>query len=167
MQEPWELATVKTPVSVPRGAIMPTLPWLSGHPVDPTTTAVVMASRFRLRQFRQVPRFLLDSIRIHRQVRASDGALGVSLIAHPLRREFLTPSAWRDRDALHALVRTEPHRPAMCRHRPAMAESTFTSWEVPVAQLPVPWDEARRRLDAERTAGGPARRRSTRTATAG
>ncbi|SFO78785.1 protein of unknown function [Geodermatophilus dictyosporus] len=129
---------------------MPTLPWFSGPVPVPGTTAVVMASRFRVRRLRQVPRFFLDSMRIHRQVRAADGALGISLIARPLRREFLTLSAWRDRGSLDALVRAEPHRGAMRRHRAAMAESTFTFWEVPAVQLPVRWDDARQHLDAER-----------------
>ena len=95
-------------------------------------------------------------MRIHRQVRAADGALGVSLIARPLRREFLTLSAWRDRSALDALVRAAPHAGAMRRHRRGLAESTFTFWTVPVHGLPVPWDDARRRLDQHHaTAGRP------------
>ena len=65
-------------------------PALDLRPVRPTAPAVVMASRFRLRRLRDVPRFFLDAMRIHRQVRAADGALGVSLVAHPLRREFFT-----------------------------------------------------------------------------
>lgn len=107
-----------------------------------------MASRFRVRSFSHVPRFLIDSLRIRRQIRAADGALGISLIAHPLRREFLTLSAWRDRSAPDAAVRTQPHLGAMRRHRPAMANATFTFWDVPAASLPVTWDEARGRLNA-------------------
>ncbi|MGY1616807.1 hypothetical protein ACI797_08680 [Geodermatophilus sp. SYSU D00691] len=117
---------------------------------EPRATALVMASHFRVRRLRDVPRFFLDSMRIHRQVRAADGALGVSLVAHPLRREFLTLSAWRDRAALEALVRTQPHAGAVVRHRPAMAGSTFAFWEVPADGLPVSWDEARRRLSDAR-----------------
>jgi hypothetical protein len=128
---------------------MPTLPWLVVDRPVSGTTAVVMASHFRVRHLRHVPRFFLDSLRIHRQVRAADGAFGVSLIARPLHREFFTLSAWRDRAAVNALVRAEPHVGAMRRHRAAMAESTFVFWEVPGAALPVPWTEARRRLDAE------------------
>ena len=135
---------------------MPTLPWLNLDTLEPGATALVMASRFRVRRPRDVPRFFADSMRIHRQVRAADGALGVSLIARPFRREFLTLSAWRDRGALDALVRAQPHAGAMRRHRPAMAESTFTFWTVPADGMPVSWDDARRRLDDERAnAGGP------------
>jgi heme-degrading monooxygenase HmoA len=131
---------------------MPTLPWRAvQHPGAQAPTAVVMASRFRVRRFRDVPRFFLDSMKIHRQVLDADGALGVSLVAHPLRREFLTLSAWSDRSSLNALVRTDPHHSAMRRHHPVMAESSFTFWEVPSGDLPIDWHDARHRLDAGRS----------------
>ena len=107
-----------------------------------------MASRFRLRRWRSVPRFLVDSLRVFRQVCATDGALGVSLVARPLRREFLTLSPWRDGAALRAPVGAEPHAGAMRRNRPAMAESVLTTWEAPTSDLPVPWAEAQRRISA-------------------
>lgn len=129
---------------------MPTLPWITLDSPGEAVTAVVMASRFRLKSLRHVPRFFFDAMRIHQQVRRADGALGVSLIAHPLRREFFTLSAWRDRTALDAMVGCEPHRSTMKRHRRGMAGSAFTFWEVPADQLPVGWDDARRALARER-----------------
>ena len=123
---------------------MPTLPWIPVASAD--APAVVMASRFRLRRMRDVPRFFLDAMRIHRQVRAADGALGVSLVAHPLRREFFTLSAWRDRAAVDALVRAEPHRSAMGRYHAVMADAVFRFWEVPPGALPPSWDDAPSRL---------------------
>lgn len=127
---------------------MPTLPWHAVENADPPGNATVMASMFRVRRLRDVPSFSVDSMRIYRQVLDADGALGVSLIAHPLRREFFTLSAWRDRNALNNMVRTEPHRSAMRRHHEAMAKSGFTFWEVAYADLPVDWEDARSRLDA-------------------
>ena len=123
---------------------MPTLPWISVRPAD--APAVVMASRFELRRLRDVPRFFLDAMRIHRQVRVADGALGVSLVAHPLRREFFTLSAWRDRAAVDALVRAEPHRSTMGRYHAVMADAVFRFWEVPPGALPPSWDDAPSRL---------------------
>ena len=67
----------------------------------------------RIRRYRDVPRFLLDSLLIRRQVRFTTGALGVGLKAYPLRREFLTLSAWSDRGAIRDLVRAEPHASAI------------------------------------------------------
>jgi hypothetical protein len=124
---------------------MPTLPWTAADSTAITDAApLVMASRFRLRRFRDVLPFLIDAMRIRNQVRHADGALGVSLIAHPLRREFATLSAWRDRDAVNAMVRTEPHRSIMGRYRAVMADSKFVFY--PGEQSPPSWDEAIRRI---------------------
>jgi hypothetical protein len=127
---------------------VPTLPWIPVSQVAPTSEVVVMASRFRVRGFRHVLPFFIDAMRVLAQVRKADGAVGVSLVAHPLRREFATLSAWRDRTALEAAVRGEPHRSVMRRQRAAMAESTFRFWNAPAESLPLTWEEAARRLAA-------------------
>ncbi|MEU8530049.1 MULTISPECIES: DUF3291 domain-containing protein [Streptomyces] len=131
---------------------MPTLPWTTPNPPSPSTThAYVMASRFEVRSLKDVPRFFLKSLAAWRQVRTAPGALGASLVARPLRRTFLTLSAWEDRDALYAYARAEPHRSIMTGLRSTMRDSTFTFWEAPVEQLPISWDDAHRRLDAAQT----------------
>ena len=123
---------------------MPTLPWTAG-PEKGDGDAVVMASRFTLRTWRHVLPFFLDAMRIHRQVRRADGAYGVSLEAHPLKREFLTLSSWRDDAAVKALVRAEPHRSVMRKYRAVTEEATFRFWRAPAAEPPT-WAEAKRRL---------------------
>ncbi|MEJ3657324.1 DUF3291 domain-containing protein [Actinomycetes bacterium KLBMP 9759] len=118
---------------------MPTVPWT---PVQPTTEeVVVMASRFRVRKLSHVLPFFVDAMRVYAQTRRSDGAVGVSLVARPLRREFATLSAWRDRAALQRMVRTEPHRSVMVRRRAVMAESVFRFWNTSGSEPPT-WDEA-------------------------
>lgn len=129
---------------------MPTMPWMPvNRPADAGQPAVVMASHFKVRGFRHVLPFFIDALRVHRQVRRAEGAYGISLVARPVRREFWTLSAWRDQAALQAMVRTEPHRTVMKRHRPAMAESAFRFWTVPAGELPVTWDDALRRLEKD------------------
>lgn len=125
---------------------MPTLPWIKVDEPAPAVEAVVMTSRFRVRGYRHVLPFFLAAMRVLNQVRAADGALGVSLVAHPLRKEFFTLSAWRDKDALQAMVRSEPHRSVMKRQHAAMAESEFRFWNLPTESLPPDWTDARRRL---------------------
>jgi hypothetical protein len=127
---------------------MPTLPWIPVSQAAPTSEVVVMASRFRVRGFRHVVPFFIDAMRVLAQMRKADGAIGVSLDAHPLRREFATLSAWRDRPALDAAVGGEPHRSVMRRQRAAMATSTFRFWNAPATSLPLTWEEADRRLAA-------------------
>jgi hypothetical protein len=127
---------------------MPTLPWAASNSPQPRDgTVTVMASRLELRRLRDVPSFLTGAMRIRRQMLGSPGALGVSLIARPLRRTFWTLSAWQDRAALGAVVGREPHRRIMNHFRPRMAGSSFVTWTAPATALPVAWDEALRRLE--------------------
>jgi hypothetical protein len=127
---------------------VPTMPWIAVHEPAPNAEVVIMASRFRVRGFRHVLPFFIDSLRVHAQVRRSEGALGISLVAHPLGREFRTLSAWENRAALDAMVGSGPHRSVMKRYRGAMADVGFTFWTVPAAALPPTWEEADERLSA-------------------
>ncbi|MFG2592540.1 DUF3291 domain-containing protein [Streptomyces sp. NPDC048438] len=129
---------------------MPTLPWVTPQPPPSEGTTVVMASRFEVRSLLDVPRFFLKSMVAWKQVRSAPGAFGASLVAQPAKRVFFTLSAWESRDALYAFARTEPHRGIMTALKPTMRSSTFTFWEAPVGQLPITWDEAKRRIEEQR-----------------
>ncbi|MFJ6854312.1 DUF3291 domain-containing protein [Streptomyces sp. NPDC091271] len=129
---------------------MPTLPWVTPQPPPSEGTTVVMASRFEVRSLLDVPRFFLKSMVAWKQVRSAPGAFGASLVAQPAKRVFFTLSAWESRDALYAFARTEPHRSIMTTLKPTMRSSTFTFWEAPVGQLPITWDEAKRRIEEQR-----------------
>ncbi|MEU6511242.1 DUF4188 domain-containing protein [Streptomyces sp. NPDC046942] len=134
---------------------MPTIPWTTPNQPQPgTTAALVMASRLEVRSLRDVPRFFLRSLAAWKQVRQARGALGASLVAQPLRRTFWTLSAWESTEHLNAYAADEPHRTVMRELRATMRESVFTFWEVPLAELPISWEDARRRLLAQQTAQG-------------
>ncbi|GAB6900049.1 hypothetical protein [Kineosporia succinea] len=138
---------------------MPTVPWQQlDHEMADDAEVVVMASRFRLHRLSQVPRFFLDALRVQRQAARSEGVVGLSLRAHPLRREFLTLSAWRDQGSLNAMYRAQPHGAVMSRHRPAMASSEFVFYRLRAGELPAGWDDAYRRLaenEAAKKTGDP------------
>ena len=131
---------------------MPTLPWATPAADDHRlgSETLVMASRFELKRWRDVPDFLLAALRIHRQMLRSPGVVGVSLIAQPLRRTFYTLSAWHDRRALDAAVAQQPHAATMARFRPTMADSRFIFWTQSDGADPA-WPDALARLDAART----------------
>lgn len=105
-----------------------------------------MASRFEVRSGSDVPHFFLKSLSAWGQVRSAPGAFGASLIAQPMKKVFYTLSAWEDRDALYKYARTEPHKSIMSSLRQSMRISTFTFWVVPVEELPITWEDAKRRL---------------------
>jgi hypothetical protein len=134
---------------------MPTIPWTAPKSPSPAEGPVtVMASRLELRRLRDVLPFLAAALRIRRQMLGSPGAMGLSLIARPLRRTFWTLSAWQDQAALRGATGGEPHRQLMRRFRPRMAGSSFVTWTVPATDLPVPWDVAMRRLEKPDTVRG-------------
>ena len=129
---------------------MPTLPWTTPAKT-PTPTAngpaLVMASRFELTTWRDVPAFLKAAVRIRRQMLGSPGVHGVSLIAQPLRRTFYTLSAWQDRDALNRAVAGQPHASTMTRFHSKMTAAVFAFWEAPAdGGIRPGWPEAHRRL---------------------
>lgn len=124
---------------------MPPLPWTTAPGTVTSDEVVVMASLLRLDSVRRVPGFLRSAMAIRHQVLGAEGAVGVSLNT-ALPRTFFTLSAWRDRDALDAFVRSEPHVSSMQRYGPAMGDARFVFWSTTTDSLPPSWSEARQRL---------------------
>jgi hypothetical protein len=134
---------------------MPTLPWTTVNTPASDARAFVMASRLEAHSFADVPRFFLRALAAWKQVRSAPGAYGASLVAEPLKRTFWTLSAWEDKRALYTYAKTEPHRSVMNGLRSATSRSVFTFWQVPAADLPIDWTDARRRLaEQERANAG-------------
>ena len=133
---------------------MPTLPWAPGTAAaQPTDAVVVLGSRLELQSYWPILGFLRAAMSVRKQVRNSPGALGVSLVAQPVRKTFWTLSAWVDQAALNAFVGKEPHHSVMTHFRPEMASSTFTNFTIRPDQVPARnsnaqdlWDLAREKL---------------------
>ena len=133
---------------------MPTLPWATGTAAaQPTGPVVVLGSRLELRSFWPILGFLRSAYVVRKQVRASPGALGVSLVAQPVQKTFWTLSAWVDQAALDAFVGKPPHRDVMAHHRPDLAAAEFATFTIKPGELPARnsnahalWELARRRL---------------------
>lgn len=126
---------------------MPPLPWSAAPAADAASEeVVVMASLLKLDSLRRTPGFLRAAMAIRQQVLGSEGAVGVALNTALPRRTFFTLSAWRDREALNAFVRSEPHVSTMRRYRPAMTDARFVLWSTSADKLPPPWTEAQERL---------------------
>ena len=138
---------------------MPTLPWTRVE--EPTEgVVVVLGSKLELRSYRHIVGFLRAALRVRRQVRRSPGAVGVSLIAQPLRKTFWTLSAWVDGSSLDAFVGNLPHADVMRRFHDRLTEASFATWNHSAASLPVAnsnakplWQDAKDRLAATTTGG--------------
>jgi hypothetical protein len=130
---------------------VPALPWKTISTVDPDTEYTVMASRLPLRHYRHIPGFMRWTLRIRRQLARSSGLVGYSLDAHLLRKTFWTLSAWTARPELARFDGADPHRTATRTIAPRMLPTTFVTWTCRAADLPISWNEARRRIEAART----------------
>jgi heme-degrading monooxygenase HmoA len=125
-----------------------TIPW-KNTPIARPDVAIVQVSRLELRRLRDVPGFVRAAMRLRRDVLRADGALGVSLVARPLRRTFWTLSAWTDERAVAAFTRSDGHRAVMRRYRDRMQGSHFHTWHRSAeGRLPPDWSDAVRRLEA-------------------
>jgi hypothetical protein len=121
---------------------MPATPWRQRSTPDPRQQYLVMASRLPLNSHRALPLFARYTLAVVRQLERSDGLVGYTLLAQPLRKTFWTLSAWEHRAALHGFARAMPHQQIMRSLRPHMDPTRFTSWEVTGSALPIPWPEA-------------------------
>ena len=135
---------------------MPLLPWRTKLAAIPHQEYLVMASRLPLRSHRTIPRFLGLTMSVARQLEGTSGLVGYRLLAQPMRKTFWTLSAWTDRDALDAFVRTMPHLAVMAELRTRMGPTEFTTWMAPGSALPIAWDDAVERLMGDSASKGPA-----------
>ena len=94
---------------------MPALPWTSIAEPDPDRTYVGFATKLPLTAHRHVPGFLRDTMRIRRQLAASPGLVGYSLLAELGAKTFWTASIWEDEASLRSFAAAEPHRSVMRR----------------------------------------------------
>ncbi len=124
---------------------MPASPWRSIRPADPSREYRVLLSFLPLKRLWRVPSFLIQTIRITRQLERSSGLIGYSLNARPLTARFWTLSVWENEAALQAFVHAMPHMETMGALIPHMGPTRFVRWTVLGAHLPVRWDEALKR----------------------
>ena len=127
---------------------MPALPWTSITEPDPDHKYVGFATRLPLTAHRYVPGFLRDTMRIRRQLAASPGLVGYALLAELRAKTFWTVSVWEDEPSLRAFAAAEPHREVTRRVPARMGQSVFRTFAVKGADVPLAWDDVRRRLAA-------------------
>jgi hypothetical protein len=132
---------------------MPALPWSSHETVEPDTECTVMASRLPLRSHAKIPGFFAAMMRIRRQLAGATGLIGYALNAELAPKTFWTLSAWKSRQDLDQFARTDPHASDVGKIRPSMEPTTFVFWTARAGDLPISWDEVRRRIGDEQANG--------------
>jgi heme-degrading monooxygenase HmoA len=101
------------------------------------------------RRLSKLPAFLAFVRKIQRQLNGgSDGLIGYSLLAKPLRSKYWTLSVWRDAVALGRFIQASPHREAMRELSTALSGFRTTRWTTPGSAVPPSWDDALARGEA-------------------
>jgi hypothetical protein len=126
---------------------MATLPWRSVCRPEPSGEYVVVATEATLARYRTIPRFLLATRRVVRQLRRSEGAVGFSLRGNLRTRTFSTVSAWAGDKAIASFSTRAPHRAATTAFQGAYT-GRMARWTADGRSLPPRWGEVRRRLEA-------------------
>ena len=122
---------------------MPALPWHHRHDIAPDRVYIVMASRLPLKAHRFIPGFLVDTLRIRRQLARTEGLVAYALNAQLARKTFWTYSVWTDQESLAAFAGTEPHQRIVQRLRSRMDESRFDFQLRRGAEIPSDWSVMR------------------------
>ena len=105
---------------------------------------LVSVTRLRVRSWRYVPAFLIQSLLAARQAKRSDGNLRV-FVLRDADRTFWTCAVWTDEAAMRSFMRAGTHRHVMPRLADWCDEATLVHW-VQDGLEPPSWQEAHRRL---------------------
>jgi quinol monooxygenase YgiN len=126
------------------------MPWTKLARVDPGQEYLVLLSYLPLRKYSKIPAFVRYSLQVQRQMRNTPGAIGYSMRAKILNRNFWTLSVWKDDRALTEFVRTAPHGEVMKSIAPHMGATKFTKWKLQGSAVPPTWDDAMKREAQEK-----------------
>jgi hypothetical protein len=124
-------------------------PWKVLAPVEAGREYVALLSYLPLRSYLKIPLFARFSYAVQRQMLASPGAVGYTMRAKLLSRQFWTLSVWESDRALMEFVAKVPHGEIMKALAPHMGATAFTRWKILGSGIPPRWDDADRRSAQE------------------
>lgn len=121
-------------------------PWKSMKPLEPDHEYVVLASSIPPLSRSSTGRLFRGASTVRRQLASTEGVVGFSLLARPLRKQYATLSVWVDDDALAAFAAGSPHHKLMTDLSPEMGPTKFVRWTISGSGGRPSWGEAMQRL---------------------
>ena len=115
----------------------------------PDQQYLVLLSFLPLKSGWTIPRLILHTRRIMKQLNGTHGLLGYSVLARPREKHFWTLSAWENEKALTEFIQTGPHLQTTQALSPLMGETKFIRWRLTGSQLPPTWPDALRRWSGQ------------------
>jgi hypothetical protein len=107
----------------------------------------VSITRLRVRSWRYLPGFLIQSFRSARQAKLAPGSLAVSVL-RDANLAFWTRTVWSEERAMRSFMRSGAHRRVMSRLAEWCDEASFAHWVQDAVEPPL-WPEACRRMQQE------------------
>ena len=107
----------------------------------------VSITRLRVRSWRYLPGFVIQSFRAAHQAKLAAGSLAVSVL-RDADRAFWTRTIWSDEAAMRSFMRSGVHRRVMAGLAEWCDEAALVHW-VQEDSEPPSWPEAYRRLQRE------------------
>lgn len=121
-------------------------PWKSLTALEPDRQYVVLASSIPPLSIASTGRMFRGASEVRKQLAGTEGLVGFSLLARPLRKQYATLSVWVDGSALAAFADASPHREISADLSPAMSAAKFVRWTISGSDGRPSWSEALRRL---------------------
>ena len=121
-------------------------PWKSMKPMDPDREYVVLASHIPPLSRASTLRLFRGASSVRKQLERTEGVVGFSLLARPLRKQYATLSVWVDEHALSAFSDAAPHRVLIKDLSPEMGPTKFVRWTIRGSDGRPSWSEALQKL---------------------
>lgn len=116
------------------------------RPLESDHSYVVLASSIPPRSVSSTPRLFRGASAVRKQLAGTEGVVGFSLLARPLRKQYATLSVWVDESALAAFAGRKPHRELMTDLAPEMGATKFVRWSIQGSDGRPSWNDALTRL---------------------
>ncbi len=115
-------------------------------PLEPDRQYLVLATSIPPRRRSAAFRLFRGANAVSKQLEATEGVVGFSLLARPLRRQYATLSVWDGEPALAAFAGAPPHGHLMAELAPQMGQTKFVRWTIMGSAGRPSWSEALARL---------------------
>jgi heme-degrading monooxygenase HmoA len=121
-------------------------PWKKIKDLQPDAEYLVLASAIPTKSLRSTWQMFRGASAVREQLASTEGIVGFSLLARPLRKQYATLSVWTHQAALDAFVDTSPHTELMGALAADMGPTHFERWTIGGSQRRPSWSEALKRL---------------------
>ena len=121
-------------------------PWKSIVALEPDREYFVLASSIPPLSRSSTRRLFKGASEVRRQLASTEGIVGFSLLARPMRKQYATLSVWVDEDALMAFADGSPHRDLRTDLAWEMGATKFVRWTIKGSDGRPSWRDAMNRL---------------------